>query len=175
MLPACLHSVGWHRPDLILQIDFGPPRAQNLAGSSGRQDDKTPGRARWWLSAELLGIFSRYGDSIRVFQLPGEQSGDVGRRAWGREHVPLDLLTAELDDPARPYRWLSRSASWLLASTPPAIPLTACGRGSPRVPRRLGFRLAKYELKQVMLQISCSSVTSAMEKLFIGNAAGSLL
>jgi len=68
------------------------PKPRRIERPSGC---KTPGRARWWRSAELLGIFSRYGASIRVSQLPREQSGDVGRRAWGREHVSLDLVTAE--------------------------------------------------------------------------------
>jgi hypothetical protein len=50
-----------------------------------------------WAGRDVRVFFrSMHAASIRVFQLPGEQSGDVGRRAWGREHVPLDLLTAEL-------------------------------------------------------------------------------
>src|SRR5664280_3692338 len=56
MLAACLHSVGWHRPDLILQIDFGPPPAQNLAGSSGRQDARLQGEYGGGLALNFSGF-----------------------------------------------------------------------------------------------------------------------
>jgi hypothetical protein len=25
MLAACLHAVGWHRPDFLVEVNFGPP------------------------------------------------------------------------------------------------------------------------------------------------------
>ena len=94
-LQACLHSVGGtsrsYSSDRFRTT--ARPKLRPIERPSGC---KPRGRVRRWLSAELLGIFSRYGANIRVFQLPGEQSGDVGRRAWGREHVSLDLITTEL-------------------------------------------------------------------------------
>jgi hypothetical protein len=43
MLAACLHPCTGNDPDFLVELDLVPSRTDYLAGSSGRQDEGTPG------------------------------------------------------------------------------------------------------------------------------------
>jgi hypothetical protein len=38
MLATRLHPVGWHRPDFLVEVDFGPSHSQDFAGARGGQN-----------------------------------------------------------------------------------------------------------------------------------------
>ena len=51
MLPTRLHPIGRHRPDFLVEVDFGPPHSQDFAGTCGGQNAKFQRQRGEWLPA----------------------------------------------------------------------------------------------------------------------------
>ncbi len=80
MLAACLHPMGRHRPDLLVEVDFTPAHAEDFAGASGgkdaqfkcqRSESLTPAKVRYkrcYLVVRHRGVMP-----ARQFRWPGQQ------------------------------------------------------------------------------------------------------
>ena len=85
---------GLHRVERLMRLQAlrARPRRRRLPKDEADPNEVAAGRQSDAASSDRRRSSDR---GIRAFQLSREQSGDVGRRAWGREHVSLDLVTAE--------------------------------------------------------------------------------